>query len=240
MKKIKCYYFWDKNLLSMKNTFELTLNRFTDNIKTVPVEFEYNSKSSNFGTLDFRNLMLEKTTKVRDIIKEGMAEEEEILISDIDIVIYGNFESELSLGDKDILFQKETREGGVNTGFIFLKCNESTLSLWEDTISEITNFDKASFINEQAAINKLLANREGLKWGVFDDSIWAISNSPMPENILLHHANCTAANGYQTSYELKVQQIMHIMNVRHNAARNEIAQILGSTGYWIFKANNQQ
>ena len=225
MKNIKCYYFWDKNLITLKNSFELTLNHFNENISTVPIEFEYNSTSSNFGTLDFRNLMLEKTIKIRDIIKSGMSEGEEILISDIDIIIYGNIESELLLLDKDILFQKENKQGGVNTGFIFLKCNEKTLSLWEDTILQISNFNKDSFVNEQFIINNILINHEDLKFGFFNDSIWAFSNSPMPNNILLHHANCTVPNG-QSSYELKVQQIINILNSNSNDLRDEIVNII--------------
>jgi hypothetical protein len=211
--------------MSLKNSFELTLTHFNKNISTIPIEFEYNSTSSNFGTLDFRNLMLEKTIKVRDIIKAGMLEGEEILISDIDIIIYGNIESELSLIDKDILFQKENKQGGVNTGFIFLKCNEKTLSLWEDTIFQISNFNKDSFVNEQFIINNLLGDRKDLKFGFFSDSIWAFSNSPMPNNILLHHANCTVPNG-QSSYNLKIQQIINILNLNSNDLRNEIVNII--------------
>jgi len=227
MNKIKCFYFWEKNVIKLKEMFETTMNYFSNNIEMIPIELEYNAKTSDFFSLDFKNLVLEKTIRVKDIIESKIDTNEEILISDIDIVVYNNFESCLNLNNNDIVFQKESRIlNDANTGFIFLKCNNTVLNLWKTTIDIIQNYDKHIFINEQIVINQLIANNfQNLKWGVFDDYIWAYSNPPIPDKILLHHVNCTIPSEQKSSYQVKIDQIKEILNIRNNEIKDKILDI---------------
>jgi hypothetical protein len=228
MKKIKCYYFWNKQFVSLKKVFELTMEYFTSNIQMIPVELKFQAKTSDFLTLDFKNIILEKTKKVKNIIESNLLTEKEILISDVDIVIYNNFEHLLQLNEYDIIFQKENKKFVSNTGFIFLKCNKKVLSLWEKIIEIIEKTNPNAFTTEQRAIKQLLLedSSQEIKYKHFEDSIWAYSNPPQPSTILLHHANVTLPTEQKSSYELKVEQIKKIINTNNHPLKEKIFQII--------------
>jgi hypothetical protein len=182
----------------------------------VPIKFDYISQSSNFGTLDFRNLMLEKVSKVKELIFENIALETELLISDIDIIVYNDFARHLNLNDGyDIIFQKENKDGGINTGFIYLKCSQKTHDFWQLVEHKMKNYHSEQFVNEQAIINNEI-HATNLKWKLFDNEIWAYSNQPCPRTIVLHHANCTLPMEHRTSLQLKCDQLILFMeNLDH-------------------------
>jgi hypothetical protein len=159
--------------------------------------------------------MLEKVSRVKDIIEANIPHETHILISDIDIIVYDNFEHLLKLDDnKDILFQKEHRRGPdntINTGFIYLKCSPRTLQLWAEVEQRMKSHTDGEFINEQAIINNIISQHD-LKWGLFDDSIWAYSNDPKPDKLYLHHANVTSPQENKTSLQLKCEQMIKYLS----------------------------
>lgn len=171
--------------------------------------------------------MLEKVIRVKEIIKERIDFQSEILISDIDIIAYANFEDELTLGDKDILLQKENQFNQINTGFIFLKCSEKNYKFYEAIEQGMRNYPENEFINEQAIVNNII-NTSDIRYGLFSDEIWAKSNfyPKIPEKIKLHHANCTVAQGNKSSFELKIEQFIEVLNCRPNEIKQEIIKIL--------------
>lgn len=209
--RIKCYYFFDKNQLVFKECFEQTMQFSMPNIELCPIEFIYKSDTSNFGTMHFRNLMLEKVTRVKDIIQSHIETNQTILISDIDIIIYKNFEHLLTLEDElDIKFQKESGRGDINTGFILLKCNYKTLKFWDDIEKGMNSVATDTFINEQAVVNNIISTSD-IRWSLFPDSIWAYSNTAIPQTIHLHHANNTAVRNNKSSFELKCEQMIYFL-----------------------------
>ena len=220
-------YFYDDNQKMLKETFELTFKYFMPNIEMKPIKFDYKSNSSNFGTLDFKNLMIEKILKGREYIQNNFGNI--ILISDIDIIIYNNFEHLLNLEEEyDIIFQKENKKKNcINTGFILLRCSQKTLDLWDNVFNIFNNFKKDQFINEQEIINNIIG-KSNLKWKLFDDKIWAFSNNPMPSNLYLHHANVTKKNSNKTSLELKVIQIENILQKFNHPLKEKIIYILNN------------
>jgi uncharacterized protein YdcH (DUF465 family) len=226
---IKCYYFYDDNQAMLKDCFEKSLHNAMPHVELHPVKFNYKSQSSNFGTLDFRNLMLEKVSRVKDIIESHIPNGTHILISDIDIIVYDNFEHLLKLDDdKDILFQKEHSNGpndSINTGFIYLKCSPKTLQLWAEVEQHMKSHSDGVFINEQAIINNIVSEHD-IKWDLFDDSIWAYSNNPKPDKIYLHHANVTAPIENKTSLQLKCRQMIDILTQSSLQIKDEIINIL--------------
>lgn len=227
--KILCYYFYDDNQAMLKDTFEMSISHAMPNVELRPIKFNYKSKSSNFGTLDFRNLMLEKVSRVKELIQSHIDSGDNILISDIDIIVYDDFTHLLKLDDNsDILFQKEHRNGGndtINTGFIYLKCSPKTLQLWTEVEQRMKAHSEGEFINEQKLINDIISQHT-LQWGLFDDSIWAYSNSPKPNTILLHHANVTAPSQNKSSLQLKCEQMIHMLNESSLEVKDKIIEIL--------------
>lgn len=203
----KCMYFYNDAQILFKKLFEKSILYCIPDIELIPVEFKYKTVNSNFGTLDFRNLMLEKTRVIKEYIYSNIENKSEILISDIDIIVYNDFTHLLNLDNIDILFQKESHNGGINTGFIYLRCSQKTYELWKEVEYKLINYDASKFINEQKIINDTI-NKSGLIYKLFDDSIWAFSNKNKPTNILLHHANCTIPANNKSSYSLKCEQLL--------------------------------
>ena len=218
-------YFWDDNQVRLKKVFEYATAHYCPHLNLIPMKFDYQSKSSNFGTLDFRQLMLEKVVKMKEIIKSRIGTNSEILISDIDIIAYDNFEDALVLGDKDILLQKENQFNGINTGFIYLKCSEKTYRFYEAIEQGMRAYPEDQFINEQAIVNHIIHNSD-IQHSLFNDDIWAKSNPIMPEKIKVHHANCTIPQPNKSSYELKIEQFLEVLNMRENEIKDGIIAIL--------------
>ena len=204
---ICCYYFWNQTQVELRNVFELTMRHFMPKIILNPIEFVTETQNSAYGTQGFKQLMLEKANKVKQIIDNNKGKE--IIISDIDIIIYNNFENELNLQDYEILLQKENSKNVCNTGFLFLRCSERLSLFWQKVIDNIAISD--GFTNEQRQIITLLrSNYLNLKHGLFSDKIWAYSNQPIPDNILIYHAN-RAANVSNKKSQIKrvLQQNTH-------------------------------
>lgn len=221
---IKCLYFYNENQRVLKNVFERSLIYCMPCIELVPLEFVYKASTSDFGTYDFRELMLEKVQRVRDYIHENIGTI--VLISDIDIVVHDNFEHMLEIDDNvDIILQKECRHGGLNTGFILLKCSEKTYTLWNDIEASMAQVKPNAFINEQAVLNQIIGNYN-VNYRVFDDSIWAFSNFPKPNKIYIHHANCTGATSNKSSLQLKCEQLIQNLEDSALPIKDELISML--------------
>lgn len=223
---MKCIYFYDNNQEILKETFEDSLKYYIPDVELLPIKFNYLSASSNFGTLDFRNLMLEKVSRVKEIILQNIEVETEFLISDIDIIVYNNFSDHLILNNYyDIIFQKENRNSGINTGFIYLKCSQKTHNFWELVEKKMQEYCSGQFVNEQAIINNEI-NNSNLKWKLFNDELWAYSNQPVPENVLIHHANCTVPLFNKSSLQLKCEQLILFLNNLNHPLKHQLIEKL--------------
>jgi len=132
-----------------------------------------------------------------DMIIEALSDNpgQVILISDIDLQFFNNCADYVlrAMGDKDILFQAESRipSEKVNPGFMAMRCNKKVLSFWEK-VNDVDIEQYPQF--EMTVINKMLREgASGLRWGFFGHDVWAASQgigSLNPFKIILHHANC--------------------------------------------------
>ncbi len=205
----KCIIFWNENQRVLKDMFVESMQLHMPKMEVVPFEFKTKVSSSNFGTLEFKELMKEKIHTIQDYILEH--DGETVLVSDIDILVYKPFTELMCLNEVDIVFQKEERSHGINTGFYLMKCSTRTYDFWKQVEIKMKLTDREKFINEQRVVNTII-DSSGLKWSVFPDTIWAFSNKPMPDNIYLHHANVTRADETKSSLEKKIDQILNIMS----------------------------
>lgn len=189
------YYFWnDAQKLLLEDYFLPSLQKTQKKIHPIGIEFETKSKNSDFGTLEFRNLMLEKT---KHLIELTHTKKEAFLVSDIDIQFFDDISPELNEAiDKnvDITFQKELQTTGINTGFMLIQPTERTCNFWLKITTALTVYPKDQFINEQYFANQFIGD---ITHNTFDKKIWCWSqgglywHSPETKNIKLHHANCT-------------------------------------------------
>ena len=210
------YYFWNNQQLELKNIFEDSMKSHSYlNLKHMCLETKVST--SNFGTTDFRNIITEKVFKIlQDIFPENT--DNMFIVSDIDIQVFKSFEHILKQCiDVDIVFQKEQRNWGVNTGFMLIKNTPLTYELFKETLFILLSTPKDEFINEQNIIQKLLHHQkyQALKVGLFPNEIWAYSNQPLPDitKLILHHANCTGPSENQSSLEKKLKQLHMIKHI---------------------------
>jgi hypothetical protein len=221
--KVLCYYFHNTNQTVLKEAFEYSARFFMPILELRPIEFHTKVSSSNFGTLEFRQLMMEKVVRVKEIIKTHMLEEKTILVSDIDIIIYSDFSHLIQLPPTiDVMFQKENSTCSINTGFIMLKCSPQTYQFWCDIETKMLEVDSSIFVNEQVIVNQII-NTSLLKWALFPNEIWAFSNDPKPETIFLHHANCT---GDTRSLHAKCEQLISFLKDSTSLIKDILISIL--------------
>lgn len=188
---MKILIFWNEHQKKLLNQYFLpTFYKFNKNdFELVLIEFETKTTNSIFGTIDFRKLMFEKVEKLINFMG-NLKSDEFFIVSDIDIQFFGQIKSEIDDNvklDYDIVFQKEQKNEGINTGFMLIKNNKNVISFWKKILLDLKNHPSGVFINEQKLANDY---KDDLKWNVFDDKIWNWSQGGLKKNILLHHANC--------------------------------------------------
>jgi hypothetical protein len=126
-----------------------------------------------------------------------------IIISDIDIVFYKPVIPIVSecMVNTDICFQKETRNSGINIGFISIYCNDTTLHFWNKVYEILSTTNRW----DQEIVNDLIYNKKfNIKWNLFPSSIWNWSQGNLNKHIVLHHANCASIE------EEKLKQIKYV------------------------------
>lgn len=212
MEKIKLYSIYtDENkclrgifLQSIKDEWEIDINYFG----------KAGEGEGNFGTPGWYAIL---SKKIEFLIAKIRGNWGKIIIwSDIDIQFFNKCSDLINreIIDKDIVFLSEHwPERKVNTGFIVMRCNPKTLSLFETVLqAKIESLPYA----DQSAINDILINNDiGIKWGILPKQFWAMSHGGLPpQDIVLHHATCTMPymrNGRLLgSIELKVEQLEEI------------------------------
>ncbi|MBE5322232.1 hypothetical protein IM793_23970 [Pedobacter sp. MR2016-19] len=226
MSKItKIYSFYTDEVVELKSIFQ---NSIKDDWE---VHIEYLGKTGegngNFATKGWYQIIQTKISFLIEKIKENRGDI--IIWADIDIQFYGMC-SELiysAIAGNDIVFQAERwplKE--VNSGFTAIRCNDLTLLLYELILQ--SDFGEMPFA-DQSAMNQILReNKIAIKWNVLPRQFWATSHymfdSLMPPNdIVLHHANCTAPilrDGMMIgSIQLKLEQfkiINHYLSSRQD------------------------
>jgi len=189
---MKIYYYYDDAFVNMKNMFEQS---FKDDFEPCPVHTDsidpqiINKDMDNFSAIGGGIASwLTKVGIILDAIDSG--EPDEIFVmSDIDIVFYkpvlpiiNKFMQGVSL-----CLQRETfDEGGVNIGFMGIRCDQASKNFWKSVRDEIILKRKW----DQEVVNNLLTFKFPIKWRMFPVEIWNYTQRKyIPRNMALHHAN---------------------------------------------------
>jgi hypothetical protein len=158
-----------------------------------------------------------------------------IVWSDVDIQFFSKGSDLIgqAISGMDVVYQAEysPKKEEVNIGFAVIRCNERTLSLYESTLlRDIEGLPVA----DQTAINNILKENSiaGLKWFILPGQFWSMSHylfnsSFPPDDVVLHHANCTVPKTINEkrigSVELKLQQFdlvkKHVLSQRRKAVK---------------------
>jgi len=137
-----------------------------------------------------------KTKLLLDALEDA-ANEEIVLISDVDIQFFREVMPLVHqcIAGKDMCFQREFTELGVNIGFVAIRRTRTTIDFWHHVWDELPTGR-----HDQRIVNNLLYTQQipELRWGCFPPQIWASSQAfdgdGIPEGIVLHHANWIIRN----------------------------------------------
>lgn len=198
---MKIFYFSDASFLDMKVRFE----------KSIKDDFEKNfsflrkvnvDRSKPGGGID---IWMYRTELILKAIQENPGEI--ILVTDIDILFYKPILPIVleSMKNKDICFQKETPQGGINVGVIAMVCNQTTFGFWQ-RVYHILNTTNGW---EQDIVNDLIYKEAyPISWGLFPSTIWNWSQGNPTKEIALHHANCVSSKADKFAQMEYIRKLM--------------------------------
>jgi len=182
-------------------------------LQTCPSELEVTIKRYQhsgpykWGSQLFISSIKEKLNMIIEAISHNLGKI--ILVTDIDLQFFNNCQKHVlsAIAEKDIIFQSERYPFSriVNPGFMAIRCNERSLLFW----NRINSIDIKKYPRfEMSVINNVLQEKTvNIRWGVFDNRIWAYSHgieSLNPFRVIVHHANCAG------TLELKIKQFEFI------------------------------
>ena len=108
------------------------------------------------------------------------------ITSDSDVQFFGNIYdviSDFSNKNYDIVFQKENKDGGVNTGFMLITPNQNSLNYFKKILSLI-NETNDSRTNDQLIGNEILYM---INYTTFDETIWNWSQGDLKKSIYVQN-----------------------------------------------------
>lgn len=158
-------------------------------INLIGVNLSENTSISYFGTNAFKNLMIERVSKILNLI-ETDEKGKKFIVSDSDIQFFSDiYPTILNVSNEnyDIVFQKETKTEGVNFGFTLISSNQNSFDFFKRILDVLTNPSTDSTMNDQTIGNKFL---DIINYSTFDESFWNWSQQFLKKDIKLHHANC--------------------------------------------------
>ena len=138
-----------------------------------------------------------------------------IVWADVDIQFFDSFVAPVRelTSHYDLCFQAENSfNSEVNAGFAAMRCSADTRAFFE----RVKTLALESGRNEQPVVNDLLAANEtnGIVVGRFPPTFYAPTQGPLPEELVLHHANGTVPTEDKTSLELKLEQLRWVRSER--------------------------
>ena len=193
---MKLFYYYSPNFVVLRDRF---LGSLKDNFNINEARFEnFHTDGSHGGGLQSWERAVGSTLQA---IKDNMGEV--ILKCDVDINFYQPVIPliESMIQGKDIIFQRELSNFGVNIGFMAIRCSERTFNFW----SKVYRLSKRYVIWDQGVCNMLLhESQNGILWGRFPSSVWCKTQVELPESIIVHHANLCSG------VESKLEQLNQI------------------------------
>jgi len=200
--KIRLYALSTPSHDILKDSFFLP--SLKDDFEVIIMQAEQTCQSTYFMSAGWTQTTIKKVDLILQAITENWGSF--FIFSDVDIQF---FEPVLPiiiplLENNDLLFQKNTPDGVLCTGFFACKAHEKTLALWTDVKKIMTNNPKQS---DQITLNQCIKrhsakNPYNLQWnylpssffggGTFTGQQWKPGNIlPIPAHAVMHHANWT-------------------------------------------------
>lgn len=190
---MKIYALWSHQFRTLRDDWFL---------RTLPSDMEPILRESTadatpgagFGSPKWCAALDEKVEFICDAVHNNP--NELICVSDIDVQFFGSFREEVTqlMQGHDLAGMREWHCGGLNAGFLILRCTPAVAALWQ----EILLADKSEAeLYDQDALNALLADPEfTVPHCTLPNHYWCSHRAltfqePMPSPLLVHHATGT-------------------------------------------------
>jgi len=228
---MKLCYFYDANFTPLRDQFVASLDE-SGNAGAFVLEEDL---LEDLGTLKFRAgggmpTYLYKSAKICKALDE-VADGEVFVFMDVDIQFLGPVRSTLEAcmaSGVDMILQKEFEDIGVNIGFMGMRNTKGLRAFWKYVHAEIVRTQAL----DQRVVNNALysgfaASEFGLSWDRWPSSIWASSiafSGPLPETVLVHHANFLLERAASADPQPKCKQLQCLRDAvlqKSEAAKTE-------------------
>lgn len=190
-----------------------------------------------------------KTKLLLDALEDA-GHEEILLISDVDIQFFGEVMPLVRQGNssclanqgiagRDMCFQREFTELGVNIGFVAIRRTAAAIDFWNQVWEELPTGR-----HDQRIVNNLLYTEKmpALRWGCFPPEIWASSQVPLGE-AMAHIAEAFARpsmeglaspNGSYFTMPIGLSATMHqtIQVLMHQIRQPNYDSLQNCAGQW--------
>ncbi len=188
---------------------EWFLPSLQDDFEVVVEEEIQQCRSGSFLESGWNDTMLKKVDLIIHAIKENW---HKIFIhADVDIQFFGKTKDMIfqAMQGYDMAFQRDTLSGELCAGFFACVGNERTLSLWQDIKALLISlrdyyYNSAIEVNDQRCLNKLIHEpKYGVKFRFLPNQFFSYGllgrdqrwypgvEFPVPQDIVMHHANWT-------------------------------------------------
>lgn len=199
VRQVKIITFYTQSHRPLFERFCSTLRETNPSLELLSTKTPQRSKSGNFGTAGFNKTMRDKIGVILSKW-ESIGAADHFIFSDCDVQFLGEISTDLAGYDqsKDILFQDNI--GCYCAGFMYCRKSEQLRTFFQ----KVQRLTPGHRMDDQGAINKLIAQgKSGLSVGLLPKEkyftvaaanggrTWDGKEFPVPNDVLVHHANCT-------------------------------------------------
>jgi len=213
---MKLFFFYDRNFSPLRDQMVASLEECGGAAALSLQEDLLDDLKGNNRAGGGLPTYLYKSAKIRQALSE-VEEDEVFLFSDVDIQFFQPVHSvveECMATGVDMILQKEFEDIGVNIGFMAIRNSSACRAFWEHVHSEIS---RTQALDQRVVNNSLYSGHAtsefGLRWDRWPSSIWASSmafSGPLPEPLLVHHANFLVEKAASADPQPKVAQLRQL------------------------------
>lgn len=219
--ELNLYAFYSDSHKILKDEWFLpSLNKLNDNIKLHLLHVQQKGNGV-WGTRPFKQIMLDKVNMIIGAIKENWGGV--FVYADTDIQFFRPFNAYIRslLENYDMVIARDNPKGVCCAGFFACKGNAKMLNLWAQIKRFMLNNKDA---DDQSPLNSFLRNKRlNIKWNYLPTAFYGgatitgntrwlpTMNIPVPENIILHHANGTIGLENKISQLRQIQEKFSIL-----------------------------
>ncbi len=190
-----------------------------DDFEIILQETNQTCPTARFRSAGWTKTTIQKVDLIIRAIKENWGNI--FIFSDVDIQFFGPIKDRILslIKNNDLIIQKNSPNGVMCSGFFACRANEKTLRLWQDVKKIMSRTE----LSDQHSLNKCIRRKRrhrnpyGIKWaylpkeffggGTLTGRHWHPGKKlPIPQNILMHHANWT----YGIKH--KIAQLKYVKN----------------------------